>query len=960
MTPGFDNSGVIPHAAPHFRYPVRSSAPASAVLYDQSGLAQGVAPAQDFQSAFDAYDSEGADDFVVTDAAGWTVSAFNFQVSFLYPSSPADPLYHVNVYEDDNGVPGATACGYTSLAGTLDASKTSLSVSLPTPCVLPMGHYWVGMSADLVYPPKMYWMAGLNAAIDNIGAWREPGDGNQTGCTTWAPMSTCTVPGGPTVGEGSLNLLFQVIGSVGSGSGGSCNSGDLCLSTTVGTDPTPGVCAESDTIDAIVGDQLNFCYTVTNNTGIALDYQTLQNNVDGALFTLMGQAIPDGGTFQFNHLETVGQTNTYNATWTGQDIRPGYAAEIEAGGGDCSDRIFADGFDDDASSCLGSHFIDITSTGTPLGLDDDGAVDVTMPFSFNFYGTTSNLVSVSNNGGILFAPGWTLSFLNEALPSVQIGAPAIMPLWDDFASTQGNVYYETRGTAPNREFIVEWFDLAHATGPNTDGATFELILGEDGSIEFEYDDVAYSAFGNFTGDPEDCTAGVCATVGLQNDMALYNQFSAFETSIADHSGIRWEPASPRTFTATDSASVNVGAPQIVINPGSIAGSVTAGGSTTIPFDVENHGTRDLNWDLAEAPSANLHFPPPGTRFSMPLGDPSKMSVGSAPTALPPPDARKASGRSSHLPFSGGVQVFAYDIPNAQFETFDALTPGTIDIVAQTEHSLWVGGAFVNGDFSKFYVLGGTALIPPANGNTLATIDTATGAKTVIGTADDNGYGWNGMAYDPTTGKLFAISGCGTNSNLVTLDMATGAVTPVGPLPNEFCTVAIAIDGNGDMYGLDLAAQALFAIDKTTGADALIGSVGFNVNFAQDMAFDQSTGILYLAGFDADSMTGGMYTADVTTGLATLIAPQGASSGEIDAMGIETIGGPCGQEQDLPWLSLSATNGTTPPAGSSPITASIDATGANAGDVLSGTICAHSNDPAQPNHVLATPITVDVN
>ena len=217
-----------------------------------------------------------------------------------------------------------------------------------------------------------------------------------------------------------------------------------------------------------------------------------------------------------------------------------------------------------------------------------------------------------------------------------------------------------------------------------------------------------------------------------------------------------------------------------------------------------------------------------------------------------------------------------------------------------------------------------------------------------------------MAYDPTTDKLFAVSGCGTNPNLVTIDRETGAVTPVGTLPNEFCTVAIAIDGNGDMYGLDLAAQALFAIDKTTGADALIGSVGFNVNFAQDMAFDAQTGILYLAGFDADSMTGNMYTVDVVTGLASIIGPLGASTGEIDAMGIETIGGPCGQEQDLPWLSLSPASGTTPPAGATPITASIDASGANAGDVLSGTVCAHSNDPAQPNHVLPTPITIDVN
>ena len=52
---------------------------------------------------------------------------------------------------------------------------------------------------------------------------------------------------------------------------------------------------------------------------------------------------------------------------------------------------------------------------------------------------------------------------------------------------------------------------------NTDGATFELILNEDGTMQFEYADVAYTAINNGTNDPDDCTDGVCATIGLQND-----------------------------------------------------------------------------------------------------------------------------------------------------------------------------------------------------------------------------------------------------------------------------------------------------------------------------------------------------------------------------------------------------------------------------------------------------------
>ncbi len=80
--------------------------------------------------------------------------------------------------------------------------------------------------------------------------------------------------------------LFQVIGTVGMKS--VCTPGGICLDSTVGTDLSPNACGMAVTIDATVGDQLNFCYTVTNNTGVELDYHSLANNVDGDLldFTL--------------------------------------------------------------------------------------------------------------------------------------------------------------------------------------------------------------------------------------------------------------------------------------------------------------------------------------------------------------------------------------------------------------------------------------------------------------------------------------------------------------------------------------------------------------------------------------------------------------------------------------------------------------------------------------------------
>ena len=943
-------SGPV-HSQPHFVLPHRTSPTGGGVLFDQSGSPINGAPSQNFESSFDQYDAQGADDFVVTDAAGWTVSGFNFQISpsTSPPGDPTTATYDIEVFPDAGGVPGASAtCSYPSLPGTVDPGITSLSVTLSSPCNLAQGTYWISMvvNLDFAVGGQIFWSDNSSGSGAN-SKWQNPGGGFGTTCSSWSDLATC---GTPSVGGGQTAFLFQVLGAV--GTGGTCGAGQLCLESTVGTDLTAGACATEDTIDVTQGDQVNFCYRITNNTSVELDYHTLQNNVDGTIFSLLNQPVPPGGTFQYNNIETVSTTNTYNSTWTAQDVPPGYLAEVTTGT-DCSDRIFADGFDGSTPPCGGGGFIDITGTGTPLNNGDDEAIAVTMPFSFNFYGTTANTLCVDNNGFVLFNTTNCPSaghFTNTSLPATSLSAPAFMPMWDDFDSESGNVYTDTRGTTPNRQFIVEWFDRVHYSGSsNTDGATFELILNEDGTIQFEYSDV------EFTGGLEnpDCSGGACATIGLQNDQSLFNQFSAFQASVTDGSGVKWTATAPQVFTATDTATVNVGAPAIVIAPSPITGSVPAGGTSTIPFSVQNTGNRDLNWSLTEAGPGDMHFPPPGSRYAPMLGDPSKVSNRPIPLALRHPT--KPGQQSTHAPHGvATAPTFAADILQNIFETFDAADPAVTTTVAPTDGTAWTGGAFVDGDFSKLFVISGSFA---ANPDTFATIDTTTGAATVIGHPNSNGAGWNGLAYNPATGKMYAVTGCPSGSSLYEIDQTTGAATLVGALTNETCTVAIAFDPAGNLFGLDIVSDGLYAIDAATANDSLIGSIGFNANYAQDMAFDESTGILYLAGFNLDVGGQFMYTVDTTSGLATLIGPIGSAFGEVDAMGIETAGGPCSQPEDLPWLSLSPLSGTTPPAGSSPVTASIDGTGTTDGDVLSGTVCAASNDPN--NHTLATPITVTV-
>jgi hypothetical protein len=169
-----------------------------------------------------------------------------------------------------------------------------------------------------------------------------------------------------------------------------------------------------------------------------------------------------------------------------------------------------------------------------------------------------------------------------------------------------------------------------------------------------------------------------------------------------------------------------------------------------------------------------------------------------------------------------------------------------------------------------------------NGNDWWQIDTTTGAGTDNG---DVGIGMTGVAWDPVADILYGVSYDGVNyvNNLYTLDRLTGAPTLVGTLTwdgTAFDGLIIDIawnNNNGTLYGLDLGYDAVFTIDPATLAITPLGyTVGYDLNYAQGMAFDQDTGFLYLAAYagagalmwvntvqpDADGLLGEAYVIGI--------------------------------------------------------------------------------------------------
>ncbi|HEX5123458.1 MAG TPA: hypothetical protein VFV97_09430 [Rhodanobacteraceae bacterium] len=725
------------------------------------------------------------------------------------------------------------------------------------------------------------------------------------------------------------------------------------LAVTLGTDPTEGACGTDTTLSVTAGDQVNYCYLVTNHTDETLYFSTLEDDVTGAIFTDQATEIPVGGTYQYNRLVTATTSTAPNSTWTAYDVHPDYVYADNTAG--AADTIFAGGFD--ATAAYG--FVDITATGTNLMLNDDDYTVASIGFPFTFYGHTADSLTVSNNGGMLFdqatGPDGRTGYLSpntRTLPDRLLG-PAILPYWDDLQQDYldgiGNVFVETDGQAPNRRFIVEWFNLPVNVIGGGYNITFEAILYEGSNqILFQYLDVDCS---NVI-----CDDGAAATIGLNDDATTAILYSYREATVNTGSAILFSPTTPDTYTANAQATLDVGAPVVTADPASFAKTLSAGASTTDTLTIGNTGNRPLTWNIGSVNGTRSHFPP-APRFALPVGDPSQTHIGPAPVPL----STKIPATRTRGPL--GVPAFAADPLNARLVSFDAKSPSSLTADLDTQGLQFLSGDFIGEDFSTLYAIDFRSF-------QLYKVDTATGTPTLVyltvpppGVSAD---GWIGMAWDASTSTMFAVTSGGRTpvSTLVKLNTETaetelvGPITGVGDPNNGTVIIDIAIDPNGNMYGIDIVTDTLVAIDKTTGEASTIGSIGFDANYSEGLDFDDTTGTLYFSGWDNGLGEAILYTIDTDTGLATPISPIGPNAGAVQysALAIARDVGICSYPTDVPWLSYSATRGSTQPGDTSPITVTFDATSLAPGD-YSADICVTNNDLT--NKRLPVPVTLTV-
>ncbi|HEY0734656.1 MAG TPA: S8 family serine peptidase [Herpetosiphonaceae bacterium] len=160
---------------------------------------------------------------------------------------------------------------------------------------------------------------------------------------------------------------------------------------------------------------------------------------------------------------------------------------------------------------------------------DDTAVQVNLPFNFNFYGTNYNRAYVSTNGFLNFAASNT-SYTNSAIPSSAVPNAAIYPFWDDLnVDASASVRTQSLGTSPNRQFVIEWRNVS-VYGDTTRRMDFEVILNENGQILTQYRNLA----------ADGREQGNSATVGVENQAGTVAlQFSSNTASLTNNLAVRY-------------------------------------------------------------------------------------------------------------------------------------------------------------------------------------------------------------------------------------------------------------------------------------------------------------------------------------------------------------------------------------------------------------------------------------
>jgi hypothetical protein len=384
--------------------------------------------------------------------------------------------------------------------------------------------------------------------------------------------------------------------------------------------------------------------------------------------------------------------------------------------------------------------------------------------------------------------------------------------------------------------------------------------------------------------------------------------------------------------------------EIAVDPDNFMVNVVQGQTSDEVMIITNDGPGELEYQISamEDDTNRISLPAHNDGIKRGMYAPS---LGAAPMDGVP----VMNSDVPYVSFSREEMAYGIESANGWFVSMDVAAPEVLNYLGnEMTGGFSNAGTFGLGDQSFVYELD--------NANAFGMYDIETGAWTAIGSiATGSAQTWSGMTVDPTTGNFYGVSTDITASNLYMIDIENLTATLIGAtgMPG---LIDVAIDGTGTCYAYDLVTDEFVSLDLGTGAATVIGSLGYDANFGQGMAWDAANDILYLSAFNNTTFQPELRIADRATGNTTLVGVIGAT----DPGGLCQLGWMALPGAGVAWLSFDPNAGTVGPnGGQEVVVVTFDATDLLAGDIKTGFIHIGNNANYQRGDDYIIPVTMIV-